>query len=193
MEGNITWEDIYKSWSYTCEGRIEIGKFEVYEVEEISGIDKNKINYEMCFIDWYKKEYVNEHLDETVKKGLEPLWRTAHIVTAKMLYENQDDDEKKALIWLGASMIQIVRNGYLTDEGYFLAKELEKVIRCKMRELEMQYWSHSVKYPFPDNVFEEFNLPKEMGIKNMNQLLEVIALNTFYIQHAYQLMCIKIK
>lgn len=151
----IKWDDIFKSWKYYCDNlyppMIEKNGFKEVKVKKHKNpnvVIGNNIS------DWWPSEDFDNRVESLNNQGkLGVYWKTTTgcFRTANMLWDNNENLENQALIWIGAAiwMMEVNLPEKWYGDIYDLILRMQSEILKEMKNRNMWYWHNSTRNTLP--------------------------------------------
>lgn len=199
----VTWEWIYSEWKRRCHRlykpilmgsyfkNIEINNLEIFSSpfqQNYKQIDLDIVS----FVDWWSLSKDEETNLNIFKNNLNNRYRrTGHLKTAEMFWQHKNDPQKTALIWIGASLTNIIENNRWSNLSYSFVEELWDVVIDKMLEEGISIWNGNIKFPLPCEIFNYYSFIDAFQPKTIKAIIDLIALESTYVCSTQQLVHIR--
>lgn len=197
----MSWDSVYQIWQTVCEELYEPilsnSGFKTYEFSDIFKVPEHYRN-NGNFLYWLQIEELEQTIEEIPQNGLpEDYNKKACTNTAKMLFENQDNPEALALIWIGAFLLlydkdSLYKQILFRNLNRSCFKELKTLVLKKMKELGLETWSLHTKYPVPSSLIDNEYLEAILSPTNVEELICMIALEASFLRTRWQLVAIRL-
>lgn len=178
---SFSWKGIYSAWLFECFQTfpeiVEGNYFKEVKVEDTMS------RYRMDAKDWWPNEEMESRIMSIHDNGLMGVyWQTVtgHMRTAEMFWDFQHDREKTALIWIAASLLEMIEhrpNDWKRETTRFI-KEAYYIVIKEMKERGMWRWNANTKNTLPNGFVRNTNIVKEPN--TLNDLIEIISTENIY-------------
>lgn len=189
---NFSWTEVYSSWKYFVENySYKSIKDPIFKQVQIQAQSNPNLNIGTEIIDWWPTNEIEYRTKKLNDKGiLGADWDTVvgFNRTAEMLWENKENNEKQALIWIAAGLNEILT--HLPEEwrgnSYRFIYETKLNIMKEFKDRNMWSWHASTKNFLPVKVNKFMQLySAPMEIYN---LINIIAIDNAFSRNAWTLV-----
>ncbi|OWR29824.1 hypothetical protein CDO73_12095 [Saccharibacillus sp. O23] len=189
---NLSWKSIYSSWRYFVQEEC-YESFEnlAFKQIQIKAQLNPKLDVGTGIIDWWPSNEVELRIQNLNDRGISGAkWNTIKGFkrTAEILWDNKENKEQQALIWILAGLNEIMH--HLPEEWrgdpYRFIREVRLNIMQELKERNMEYWNSSIKRFLPvtvDKFLKLYSTPM-----NIYNLMNIVAIDNIFSKNSWTLV-----